>query len=155
LDDELCSISVLRSSLSGDEIEAELRLAVQEIKMKLSASNIATAAITVCLIPAFHLGAQAAPAASHDSNGQNSNTPKVELFVGYSYLRAVPTLTDGKRLVFLNGVSTSIAYNFNRYLGIVGDFGGFDDSQFQATGVGNPPNAINSSGNVFTYQGGR
>jgi outer membrane protein OmpA-like peptidoglycan-associated protein len=117
--------------------------------MKTNSSKIATAAFAACLLPALHLGAQSAPAA-----GLNSSTPKVELFVGYSYLRAVPTLADGNRLVFLNGGSTSIAYNFNRYLGVVGDFGGFNDSQFQATGVGNPPIAINSSGNVFTYMAG-
>src|ERR1035437_2162021 len=54
----------------------------------------------------------------------------------------------------MNGGSTSIAYNFNRYLGIVGDVGGFDNSQFQLTSAGNPPIAINSSGNVFTYLAG-
>jgi outer membrane protein OmpA-like peptidoglycan-associated protein len=122
--------------------------------MKLSARKIATAAFAVCLIPALHLGAQSTPVASRDSSGQSNSTPKVELFVGYSYLRAVPTLADGNRLVWLNGGSTSIAYNFNRYLGVVGDFGGFDDSQFQAIGAGNPSDAINSSGNAFTYLAG-
>jgi len=119
--------------------------------MKLSARRIATAALALVLIPACILGAQVAPAAGPDSSGLNYGTPKVEFFVGYSYLRAVPTLTSGNRLDWLNGGSTSIAYNFNRYLGVVGDLGGFDDSKFQTTGGANPPSAVNASGSAFTY----
>ena len=37
--------------------------------------------------------------------------------MGYSYLRAVPELAAGNRLVWLNGGSTSLAFNLNRYLG--------------------------------------
>ncbi len=53
-------------------------------------------------------------AASPYSAGLNMGTPKVELFLGYSYLRAVPTLAAGNRLVYMNGgqprpsLSTSI-----------------------------------------------
>jgi outer membrane protein OmpA-like peptidoglycan-associated protein len=85
---------------------------------------------------------------AQDSRGTNDGTPKAELFVGYSYLRAVPAPSDGNRLVWLNGGSTSIAYNFTRHLGLVGDFGGFDDSQLLLTGTGTTPN---SSGTVYTY----
>jgi outer membrane protein OmpA-like peptidoglycan-associated protein/opacity protein-like surface antigen len=113
---------------------------------------IATAAFAVFLMPTFlfHAGAAAAQVstATPYSSGTNNGTPKAELFVGYSYLRAVPAPSDGNRLVWLNGGSTSIAYNFTRHLGLVGDFGGFDDSQLLLTGTGTTPN---SSGTVYTY----
>jgi outer membrane protein OmpA-like peptidoglycan-associated protein len=78
------------------------------------------------------------------------NAPKLELFIGYSYLRAVPSITASNRLVWLNGGSTSLAYNFNRYVGIVGDFGGFADSELNLTGTSSS-HAVDSSGKVFTY----
>jgi opacity protein-like surface antigen/outer membrane protein OmpA-like peptidoglycan-associated protein len=78
------------------------------------------------------------------------NAPKVELFIGYSYLRAVPSIDAANRLVWLNGGSTSLAYNFNRYVGLVGDFGGFADSELNLTGKSSS-HAVDSSGKVFTY----
>src|SRR5665213_4000546 len=68
------------------------------------------------------------------SRGLNLDVPRFELFVGYSYLRAVPTLAAGNRLVWMNGGSTSIAFNVNRYLGLVGDFGAYTNSAMQFTG---------------------
>jgi outer membrane protein OmpA-like peptidoglycan-associated protein len=79
--------------------------------------------------------------------------PKVEVFLGYSYLRGVPTLSPGNRMVSLNGGSTSIAFNLNRYLGLVGDFGGFDASELQLTGAG-ANRVADTSGNAFTYMAG-
>ncbi len=73
-------------------------------------------------------------AASPYSAGMNLGTPKVELFLGYSYLRAVPTLATGNRLVWMNGGSASIAFNFNRHLGLVADFGAYTNSQIRFTG---------------------
>ncbi|MGD0630327.1 MAG: hypothetical protein ABR987_13305 [Terracidiphilus sp.] len=78
--------------------------------------------------------------------------------MGYSYLRAVPSLTSGNRLMWLNGGSTSIAFNFNRYLGLVGDFGGFNETRILLT-TGNPPIAAGpyeavEAGTVFTYLAG-
>jgi opacity protein-like surface antigen len=90
-------------------------------------------------------------AASPYSGGRDSYYPKIELFLGYSYLRAVPANANGNRLVWLNGGSTSLAFNFNRYLGIVGDFGGFNDSRLQLTGAGVPSTVVDSDGTVFTY----
>ncbi|MGD0829692.1 MAG: OmpA family protein [Terracidiphilus sp.] len=109
--------------------------------MKLSAGTVAIAVVGALLMPGLMVCAQNAP-------GLKTGTPKVELFVGYSYLRAVPAPSDGNRLVWLNGGSTSIAYNFNRHLGLVGDFGGFDDSQLMLTGTGAAPS---SSGTAYTY----
>jgi len=112
---------------------------------------IAKAACAVFLMSAFIIYAEAvvepagsmpsAPVSEHStaampySNGLNKGVPKFELFVGYSYLRAVPTYADGNRLVWLNGGSTSLAYNFNRHLGLVADFGAYTNSEVRFTGA--------------------
>lgn len=106
--------------------------------MRLSVRTIAIAAFAIFLLPVSLVRAQ--------------DTPKAELFLGYSYLRAVPAPADGNRMMWLNGGSTSIAYNFNRHLGLVGDFGGFDDSQIRLAGTGaNSSNVVDSSGTAYTY----
>jgi opacity protein-like surface antigen/outer membrane protein OmpA-like peptidoglycan-associated protein len=84
------------------------------------------------------------------SGGMRYGPPKVEWFFGYSYLRSVPSPSSGNRLAWLNGGSTSIAFNFNRYLGIVGDFGGFNDTELNLMGT-NPHRVPDSSGTVYTY----
>jgi opacity protein-like surface antigen len=118
-------------------------------------NKAADASVTVAADPAELLPFAPMPSASMAampySRGLNSYTPRVEWFLGYSYLRAVPELAAGNRLVYLNGGSTSIAFNFNRYLGIVGDFGGFKDSKLLLTGPGEPSGAVNSSGTAYTY----
>ncbi len=133
--------------------------------MKSSAKVIATAAFVVFLLSAFNLcakeaakpvaGAEGAADSSDPSgaglaapmpmasmaaampyaDGLNIGIPKAELFLGYSYLRAVPTYADGNRLVWLNGGSTSIAYNLNRHLGLVGDFGAYTNSEIRFKGA--------------------
>jgi len=50
-------------------------------------------------------------------------TPKVELFGGYSYLRVNPGF--GAPGLNFNGGSGSFDYNFNSWLGGVADFGGY------------------------------
>jgi outer membrane protein OmpA-like peptidoglycan-associated protein len=92
------------------------------------------------------------------SQGLNSGFPRVEWFMGYSYLRAVPSLSAGNRLMWLNGGSTSVAFNLNRYLGLVGDFGGFNETRLLLA-TGNPPSATDTynavqAGTVFTYMAG-
>ncbi len=92
------------------------------------------------------------------SRGLDSYTPRFELFMGYSYLRAVPSLAAGNRLDWLNGGSTSIAFNLNRYLGLVGDFGGFNETRILFVS-GNPPVVTGpfqavDSGSVFTFLAG-
>jgi hypothetical protein len=100
-------------------------------------------------------GASTTPAVS-DAAGNHRGAPKVELFLGYSYLRAVPELASGNRLVYLNGGSTNIAFNLNRYVGLVGDFGGFNDTRLLLTGAGQNPsvNAQVVGGSVFSYLAG-
>jgi len=102
---------------------------------------------------AFFGGSEGGGAAMPRNRGQNFGTPRVELFVGYSFLRGVPEPTAGNRLAWLNGGSTSIAYNFNRYLGLVGDFGGFNDTRLLLQGA-TPDVVVSSSGTVFTYMAG-
>ena len=81
--------------------------------------------------------------------------PRAELFLGYSYIRGVPTLSPGNRMDFLNGGSTSIAFNLNRTLGLVGDFGGYNAREIQLTGAGaNPARVADASGTAFTYLAG-
>ena len=99
---------------------------------------IAIAAFAIFLMPVFllHAGEAAAQTstASPYASGQYMGTPRAELFLGYSYLRALPAPTTGNRLMWMNGGSTSLALNFNRYLGIVGDFGAYTNSQMRFQG---------------------
>ncbi len=150
--------------------------------MRLSSRKIATAVFAAFLVSALSLGAEeprkpatdeakgvssraaagAEPAAALPgawkaaampySEGLNIGTPKVELFLGYSYLQAVPKLAAGNRLVWLNGGSASIAYNFNRYLGIVADVGAMTNSQVKFTGAYTSTVDVNNKNvNVITY----
>jgi outer membrane protein OmpA-like peptidoglycan-associated protein len=59
----------------------------------------------------------------------------------------------GNRLVYLHGGSTSVAFNVNRYLGLVADFSGFHADKF---GPNAPPTGgvVNASGDVVTYMFG-
>lgn len=138
--------------------------------MRLRARMIATMAVAALLAPTLLLGqadtasqstsAMAAPlppAPVPPSIGarNSTSTPKVEIFLGYSAVRAVPTDTQGNRIVWLSGGSGSVAFNLNRYLGLVADFGGYKDTKLQLTGTGaNPPRSADASGTVFTYLGG-
>jgi hypothetical protein len=53
--------------------------------------------------------------------------------------------------VELNGGSINVAYNFNHWLGLVGDFGGFPDSRLILNRPGILSREVPSSGKVFTY----
>ena len=51
--------------------------------------------------------------------------PKFEMFVGYSYVRAVPSPGSFIGSVSLNGGDASVAYHFNNWLSGVADFGAY------------------------------
>jgi hypothetical protein len=86
------------------------------------------------------------------SGGPSIGAPRFELFVGYSYLQAVPKLAAGNRLVWLNGGSASVAFNVNRHLGLVADFGAYTNSQMQFTGAYTSTVDVNNSNvAVLTY----
>jgi len=106
-------------------------------------------AVPMSLLPK----AAEAQAALNSPLAKDNETAKVELFLGYSRFGTVSNdAVTGNRMVGLNGGSASVAYNFNRYLGIVGDFGGYRDSQLLLTGTGvNQPLLVNSSGTAYTY----
>jgi outer membrane protein OmpA-like peptidoglycan-associated protein/opacity protein-like surface antigen len=84
--------------------------------------------------------------------GGNSNTPKVELFAGYSFWRAMPTNVNN-RIAWLHGGNASVAFNLNNWLGLVADFGGYAADRF---GPGAPPTGgvLDADGRVFTYMAG-
>ena len=99
-----------------------------------------------------------APTGRHSrrERSQNDSTPKVELFVGYSYWRSVPD-SIRNRIDGINGGSTSLAYNFNRHLGLVADFAGFrvDSLEFTSPGPAfSPSRKVDAKSNVFTVMFG-
>ena len=62
------------------------------------------------------------------------DTPKVDVFAGYSYLRENPS-TTGVSGFNLNGGSASIAYNAKSWFSGVADFGGYHNGNILNTGV--------------------
>ena len=62
------------------------------------------------------------------------DTPKVDIFAGYSYLRLNPS-TAGVSSFNLNGGSASIAYNAKSWLSGIADFGGYNNGNILNTGI--------------------
>ncbi len=62
------------------------------------------------------------------------DTPKVDIFAGYSYLRYSPS-SSGVDSFNLHGGSASFAYNANSWLSGVADFGGYHSGNILGTGV--------------------
>jgi outer membrane protein OmpA-like peptidoglycan-associated protein/opacity protein-like surface antigen len=141
------AIFITSALLLGAEEAAKPSSGAGKDKSADSSSSAATVAL-----PAAPLPASSMSAAMPYSRGMESDTPKAELFLGYSYLRSVPTLETGNRLVWLNGGSASIAFNFNRYLGIVADVGDYTNSQIRFQGAyGATVNVNDADGGVVTY----
>lgn len=114
-----------------------------------------SASRTTDAVGSANLGTGQSGTLAPPSGGASGQFPRLELFLGYSHLRGVPTLSRGNRMEWLNGGSTSLAFNLNRYLGIVGDFGGYKASELDLTGAGaNPARLANASGTAFTYMAG-
>jgi hypothetical protein len=82
---------------------------------------------------------------------QAQDTPKVEVFTGYSFMSAeFPLSTDagaGNVRGTLNGWNLSAAANANRWFGIVGDFGGYYGSPTK-TDFFKPANCVLCTGGV-------
>jgi outer membrane protein OmpA-like peptidoglycan-associated protein/opacity protein-like surface antigen len=99
--------------------------------------------------PQSQAGAFAQPvAAMHRWNDSEEYAPTVEWFSGYSFWRAMPALNN--RMGYLHGGSASVAYNFNRYVGLVADFGGYDNNRvtlFTPTAS----ETFHSNGSAYTY----
>lgn len=62
------------------------------------------------------------------------DVPKLDVFVGYSYLRANPS-TSSFGSFSLNGGSANVAYNVNHWLSGVADFGGYHNGNILSHGV--------------------
>jgi outer membrane protein OmpA-like peptidoglycan-associated protein len=108
-------------------------------------------------LPALSLTDWAAPPESRPAPAgagrhweeSQSSTPRVEWFLGYSFWRAMPT-SDANRMGYLHGGSTSVAFNFNRWFGLVADFGGYANSRvtlFSPTAS----QTFDSDGRAYTY----
>ncbi len=80
-----------------------------------------------------------APAPKPKASIGGPTVPRVEWFLGYSYVRVH---VSGEPSVNFNGGSTSIAYNFNKYFGLVADLGGYH--------AGSLPDSTEKA-NVFSY----
>lgn len=118
--------------------------------MQVRSRTIAAIAVSALMAPLSLLQAQAKPTAR-----KHHRVPKAELSLDYSHFGSGvgnSEGTNGNRLVGLNGGSASLAVNLNRYLGIVGDFGGYDANQLELVGSGaNQPRAVSANGTAFTY----
>ena len=117
--------------------------------MKSNARMFVPLAIATFLASTLPLVAQTTVKPSNRATGY----PKVELFLGYTRFGTGSNDTvSGNRMVDLNGGSASLAFNFNRYVGVVADIGGYDDSQLEFTGTGaNEPLVVDTSGTAYTY----
>jgi outer membrane protein OmpA-like peptidoglycan-associated protein len=90
------------------------------------------------------------PVRAVDKTDQSEEvTPKAEWFAGYSFWRAAPTALSN-RMGYLHGGSSSFAYNLNRIVGLVADFGGYDDSRLTLIGPAGSQ-TVGSNGSAYTY----
>jgi opacity protein-like surface antigen len=84
-------------------------------------------------------------------------TPKLDVFAGYSYMRGNPSRDSGLHGFNLNGGQFSVSYNVNSWLSGVAEVNGYHVSRsdvFTCT-VGNcPANGTNAKGNLWTYLAG-
>jgi opacity protein-like surface antigen len=94
-----------------------------------------------------------APTPAPPLGTRDSDTPKLELFLGYSNVLATPRSLSN-RIVDVQGGDTNIAFNFNRYLGLVGDFAGYHAHTLTSNPPGGPSTDVGADGKVFTYMGG-
>jgi outer membrane protein OmpA-like peptidoglycan-associated protein len=85
----------------------------------------------------------------HRRDESEDSYPKVEWFLGYSFWRAMPT-SSSNRMGYLHGGSTSVAYNFNHYLGLVADFGGYDNSKLTLIGP-TGSQTFDSNGSAYSF----
>jgi len=81
--------------------------------------------VVVCLLTVLAICGSAAKA---------QDMPKVDIFAGYSYVRDNPS-TSGVDSFSLNGGSASLAFNANRWLSGVADFGGYHNGNILNSGV--------------------
>ena len=81
--------------------------------------------MVVCLVAFLSLCGVAA---------QAQETPKVDVFAGYSYVRANPGPNGGDSFS-LNGGEASVTYHFRDWVSGVADFGGYHNGDILGSGV--------------------
>src|SRR3990172_952564 len=109
--------------------------------MKLFLRVCAVVTLGFLALSLSYAQSQTPAAGNRDPHVQpGTDFPHEELFVGYSHLRVSPGNNLARAL--FNGASGSFAYNFNRYLGLVGDLGGYRDGEYVTTGT---------SSNIVSY----
>ena len=119
--------------------------------MRLGMRMITIAAVAALSVPL--LMGQDTPATAPPASAPP--VPRVELFLGYSGAWAVPTDNLNNRVVSLNGVTESLAWNLNRFVGLVGEGSAYRDTKLRLTGSGaNPPRTADSKGMVYTFLAG-
>jgi outer membrane protein OmpA-like peptidoglycan-associated protein/opacity protein-like surface antigen len=94
-----------------------------------------------------------APTPAPHSGGGGSDTPKLELFLGYSNILATP-MSVTNRVADLQGGDMNIAFNPNRYLGLVGDFAGYHANTLTFDGAGGSFRDVGADGKAITYMVG-
>lgn len=127
----------------------------QAVSYELAAASD-TSADSPDLMPPLSLSgwasAEPRPAAAgphRHSDNSDSVAPRFEWFIGYSFWRAMPT-SQSNRMGYLHGGSTSLAYNFNRWFGLLADFGGFDNSKVTLFSPASS-RTFDSDGSAYTY----
>jgi opacity protein-like surface antigen len=106
--------------------------------------------VEAATVPQSQTGANTQPVSALHSWGESENyTPKIEWFLGYSFWRAMPTALSN-RMGYLHGGSTSVAYNFNRYVGVVADFPGFANSRLTLLSP-TVSQTTDANGSAYTY----
>lgn len=95
----------------------------------------------------------AAPTPAPRSAGVDTDMPKFELFLGYSNVLATP-MSLSNRIADIQGGDTNIAFNLNRYFGLVGDFAGYHANTLTFNQAGGPSRDVGADGKAFTYMGG-
>jgi outer membrane immunogenic protein len=86
--------------------------------------------VVVCLLAFVSLSL----ASFFGASAYAQDTPKFDLFAGYSYVRENPS-TSAVDDFHLHGGSASIAYNANHWLSAVADFGGYHSNNILGTGI--------------------
>ena len=129
----------------------ELDAAVTTSTMRTQDSSAAeTSPMEASTSPQSQSEANAQPVAALHSWGESENyTPRIEWFFGYSFWRAMPTASSN-RMGYLHGGSTSVAFNINGYVGVVADFGGFDNSRLTLLSP-TVSQTTDANGSAYTY----
>jgi len=91
-----------------------------------------------------------APAPVPHSKRGDSDTPRLELFLGYSNILS-PTTSQSNRIADVQGGDTNLAFNLNRYFGFVGDFAGYHAKTLTFNPPGGASHDVGADGKVFTY----